>query len=256
MNKIDLQGRVAAVTGGARGIGLAIAERFLSEGANVALWDMDAKRLAETAAALSGKGFDARRVAVFQLDIRDDAAVAKVAADTVAKFGKIEILVNSAGVAGAPLKTWEYGAQQFRDVVDINLNGTFFCCHAVVPHMMKNAESFGRIINIASIAGKEGNPNASAYSASKAGVIGLTKSLGKELATTGIRVNCITPAAALTEILQQVNQQHIDYMLSKIPMARFVKVEEIAAMVAWLSSEECSFTTASVIDISGGRATY
>ena len=256
MNKIDLNGRVAAITGGARGIGLAIAERFLSEGANVALWDMDAKRLAETAAALNGKGFDAKRVAIFQLDIRDDAAVAKVAADTVAKFGKIEILVNSAGVAGAPLKTWEYGAQQFRDVIDINLNGTFFCCHAVVPHMMKNAESFGRIVNIASIAGKEGNPNASAYSASKAGVIGLTKSLGKELATTGIRVNCITPAAALTEILQQVNQQHIDYMLSKIPMARFVKVEEIAAMVAWLSSEECSFTTASVIDISGGRATY
>ena len=256
MNKIDLNGRVAAITGGARGIGLAIAERFLSEGANVALWDMDAKRLTETAAALNGKGFDAKRVAIFQLDIRDDAAVAKVAADTVAKFGKIEILVNSAGVAGAPLKTWEYGAQQFRDVIEINLNGTFFCCHAVVPHMMKNAESFGRIVNIASIAGKEGNPNASAYSASKAGVIGLTKSLGKELATTGIRVNCITPAAALTEILQQVNQQHIDYMLSKIPMARFVKVEEIAAMVAWLSSEECSFTTASVIDISGGRATY
>ena len=256
MNKIDLQGRVAAITGGARGIGLAIAERFLSEGAHVALWDMDAKRLSETAAALAAKGFDATRVGTFALDIRDDAAVAKVAADTVAKFGKIEILVNSAGVAGAPLKTWEYGAQQFRDVIDINLNGTFFCCHAVVPHMLKNAESFGRIINIASIAGKEGNPNASAYSASKAGVIGLTKSLGKELATTGIRVNCITPAAALTEILQQVNKEHVDYMLSKIPMARFVKVEEIAAMVAWLSSEECSFTTASVIDISGGRATY
>ena len=256
MNKIDLNQRVAVVTGGARGIGFAVAERFARDGASVMLWDMDANKLAEASAALIAQGVAANRVGTYALNITDDAAVERAAADCVAKFGKVEILVNSAGIAGASLKTWEYSAAQFREVIEVNLNGTFFCCHALVPHMMKNADSYGRIINIASVAGKEGNPNASAYSASKAGVIGLTKSLGKELATTNIRVNCITPAAAMTDILKQISQQHIDYMLSKIPMARLVKVEEIAAMVAWLASEECSFTTAGVFDISGGRATY
>ena len=250
MNKIDLQGKVAVITGGARGIGYAVAERFLDSGASVVLWDVLADKLAESKAVLSKKG----KVGTCVVDIRKDESVDAATKAAVADFGRIDLLVNSAGIAGSPLKTWEYSSAEFRDVIDINLNGTFRCCKAVVPEMMKN--DYGRIINIASIAGKEGNPNASAYSASKAGVIGLTKSLGKELATTGIRVNAITPAAAATDILKQVNQQHIDYMLSKIPMGRLVKVEELAAMIAWMASEECSFTTGSVFDASGGRAVY
>jgi len=250
MNNIDLQGKVAVITGGARGIGYAVAERFLDSGASVVLWDVLADKLSESKAALSKKG----KVGTCVVDIRKDESVEAATKAAVAEFGRIDLLVNSAGIAGSPLKTWEYSSAEFRDVIEINLNGTFRCCKAVVPEMMKN--DYGRIINIASIAGKEGNPNASAYSASKAGVIGLTKSLGKELAATGIRVNAITPAAAATDILKQVNQQHIDYMLSKIPMGRLVKVEELAAMIAWMASEECSFTTGSVFDASGGRAVY
>ncbi|MBL8381285.1 MAG: SDR family oxidoreductase [Burkholderiales bacterium] len=250
MNKIDLEGRVAVITGGARGIGYAVAERFLDSGASVMLWDVLADRLEQARASLATRG----RVGIASVDVRSESSVDAARDAALREFGAIDILVNSAGIAGGPLKTWEYSSAEFRDVIDINLNGTWQCCKAVVPAMMKR--DYGRIINIASIAGKEGNPNASAYSASKAGVIGLTKSLGKELATTGIRVNAITPAAALTEILQQVNQQHIDYMLSKIPMGRLVKVEELAAMIAWMASEDCSFTTGSVFDASGGRAVY
>ena len=257
MNQIDLKGRIAVITGGARGIGYAVAERFLASGASVVLWDVLAGKLAESKAALSAAHTTPAkpgRVGTAVVDIRNDESVEAATQAAVAEFGRIDILVNSAGIAGTPRKTWEYSSAEFRDVIEINLNGTFRCCKAVVPVMLKN--NYGRIINIASIAGKDGNPNASAYSASKAGVIGLTKSLGKELADTGIRVNAITPAAAATDILKQVNQQHIDYMLSKIPMGRLVKVEELAAMIAWMASAECSFTTSAVFDASGGRAVY
>lgn len=250
MNKIDLNNKVAIITGGARGIGYAVAERFLASGASVVLWDMLADKLEESRKALSTKG----SVAVATVDVRKDESIQAALDAAIKQFGRADILVNSAGIAGAPRKTWEYSSAEFRDVIDINLNGTYRCCKAVVPVMMKH--DYGRIINIASIAGKDGNPNASAYSASKAGVIGLTKSLGKELAQTGIRVNAITPAAAATDILKQVDQKHIDYMLSKIPMGRLVKVEELAAMIAWMASEECSFTTGAVFDASGGRAVY
>jgi 2-dehydro-3-deoxy-L-rhamnonate dehydrogenase (NAD+) len=250
MNKIDLAGRKAVVTGGARGIGLAVAERFLASGAEVALWDRDGAKAAESAKALSRTG-KCQAVAV---DVTDEAAVDRAVADTVKAFGHVDILVNNAGIAGPNRKTWEYTPAEWRQVVEIDLTGPFLCARALVPSM--RARKYGRIVNVASIAGKEGNPNAAAYSAAKAGLIGLTKSLGKELATEGIVVNCITPAAAKTEIFNQITQQHIDYMLSKIPMARFVEVGEIAALVAWLASEECSFTTGGVFDISGGRATY
>jgi 3-oxoacyl-[acyl-carrier protein] reductase len=250
MNKIDLAGRKAVVTGGARGIGLAVAERFLASGAEVALWDRDGAKAAESAKALSRTG-KCQGVAV---DVTDEAAVERAVADTVKAFGHVDILVNNAGIAGPNRKTWEYAPAEWRQVVEIDLTGPFLCARALVPSM--RARKYGRIVNVASIAGKEGNPNAAAYSAAKAGLIGLTKSLGKELATEGIVVNCITPAAAKTEIFNQITQQHIDYMLSKIPMARFVEVGEIAALVAWLSSAECSFTTGGVFDISGGRATY
>jgi 3-oxoacyl-[acyl-carrier protein] reductase len=250
MNRIDLQDRVAVITGGARGIGYAIAERMLGCGARVALWDRDSDRLTQSKEALQGLG----TVSTHTLDVTDAAQVERTAAETRKAHGKIDILVASAGITGPNVKTWEYAPQDFRQVLEINLVGLYLCNRAVVPIMIQN--DYGRILNIASIAGKEGNPNAPAYSASKAGVIALTKSLGKELAHTNIRVNCITPAAAQTEMFAQMTQQHIDFMLSKIPMARFVKVEEIAAMVAWICSEECSFTTGAVFDISGGRATY
>ena len=253
MNTIDLQGRVAVITGGAKGIGYAVAERFLDSGASVVLWDMLTDTLAQAKASLSAKNSKGK-VDTFAVDIRNNASVEAAAKAAVAAMGKVDILVNSAGVAGASLKTWEYTSEQFEDVIDINLNGTFRCCRALVPSMIQN--SYGRIINIASIAGKEGNPNASAYSASKAGVIALTKSLGKELATAGVLVNAIAPAAAMTDILKQISQQHIDYMLSKIPMGRLVKVEELAAMIAWMASEENSFTTGFTFDATGGRATY
>ncbi len=250
MNQIDLQARVAIVTGGARGIGYAIAQRLLQSGASVSLWDRDADALREAAQSLGQFG----KVHTTTVQLTDPASVEAAAQATAQAFGKIDILVNNAGIAGVNKKTWELTPAEWNSVVDVNLNGVFNCCRAVVPYLLKNG--YGRIVNTASIAGKEGNPNAAHYSASKAGVIALTKSLGKELAQSNICVNCITPAVIQTDILKQCTQQHIDYMLSKIPMGRFGKVDEAAALVAWLSSEECSFTTAGVFDLSGGRATY
>ena len=250
MNQIDLQNRAAIVTGGARGIGRAIAERMLASGAKVSLWDVDADALAQAERELASTG-----VVHTQTVNLTDFDVVKAAADSTATaFGKLDILVNNAGITGGNAKTWELDPADWRRVMDVNLNGPFYCCHAVVPHLLKNG--FGRIVNIASIAGKEGNPNAAHYSASKAAVIALTKSLGKELATSNVSVNAVTPAVIATDILQQMTQAHIDYMLSKIPMGRFGKKEEAAALVAWLCSEDCSFTTGAVFDLSGGRATY
>lgn len=241
-------GRVAVVTGGAAGIGLAIAQRIIAEGGKVAIWDRDPAAI-ETAKA--GLGANAIGVA---LDVSDWPAV-EAAAKTVAEtFGQIDILVASAGITGPNTTTWTYPVEDWRKVIDINLNGVFYCDKAVVPYMLE--KDYGRIVNIASIAGKEGNPNAPAYSASKAGVIGLTKSLGKELAKNKITVNCVTPAAVRTAIFDQMTQAHIDFMLSKIPMGRFGQIEEVAALVCWLASEECSFSTGGVFDVSGGRATY
>ena len=248
MNRIDLDGRRAVVTGGAQGIGRAIAERLLASGAAVTLWDRDAGELGATRESL---GSGAGGVVV---DVADPESVERAAAETIEAAGSIDILVNNAGIAGPNATTWEYPVDEWRQVIDIDLNGVFYCCRAVVPHMIERG--YGRIVSIASIAGKEGNPNASAYSAAKAGVIGLTKSLGKELADRDIAVNCITPAAARTRIFEQITQAHIDYMLSKIPRGRFVLVEELASLVAWLVSEENSFTTGAVFDASGGRATY
>ena len=248
MNQLDFSNRTAVVTGGAAGIGLAIAQRLVASGARVALWDLDAGALAKAQAALGGA------TVVEALNVADADAVARAAAATEKALTRIDVLVCSAGVAGPNHTTWEYPLDAWRQVIDINLNGLFYCNRAVVPVMLKR--DYGRIVNIASIAGKEGNPTASAYSASKAAVIGLTKSLGKELAKTGIRVNCVTPAAVRTAIFDQISQQHIDFMLSKIPMARFGGVDEIAAMVCWLASEDCSFSTGAVFDLSGGRATY
>lgn len=250
MNQIDLKGRRAVITGGAQGIGRAVAERFLQDGATVTLWDADADLGPKTVAELSSQG------AIYSqtLDITDADAIERAAKIAVEQMGGVDILVNSAGIAGTSRKTWEYSPEEWRRVVDIDLTGTFLCCRAVVPGMI--AQKYGRIINIASIAGKEGNPNASAYSAAKAGVLGLTKSLGKELALDGVTVNAITPAAVRTAIFDQISQEHIDYMLSKIPMNRFGLVEEMAAIIAWLASEEASFSTGAVFDMSGGRATY
>jgi 3-oxoacyl-[acyl-carrier protein] reductase len=248
MNQLDFANRTAVVTGGAAGIGYAIAQRLIASGARCALWDRDAAALAKAQAALGAN------TVVHALDVTDAEAVAKAAAAAEAAMGRIDVLVCSAGVAGPNHTTWEYPLDAWRQVIDINLNGVFYCNRAVVPIMQKR--DYGRIVNIASIAGKEGNPTASAYSASKAAVIGLTKSLGKELAKGGIRVNCVTPAAVRTAIFDQISQQHIDFMLSKIPMARFGSVDEIAAMVCWLASEDCSFSTGAVFDLSGGRATY
>lgn len=249
-SSLSLQNRVGIITGGARGIGRAIAERLLKEGASVCLWDMDAAALEEARAALSPMG----KVATAQVDVTSADSVEAAVQTTLAALGKIDLLVNNAGIAGTNAKLWETSPEEWRRVVEINLNGPFLCCRAVVPQLLKNG--YGRIVNIASVAGKEGNPNAAHYSSSKAGVIGLTKSLGKELATSNITVNCITPAVIETDILKQLTQQHVDYMLSKIPMNRFGKKEEAAALAAWLCSEECSFTTGAVFDLSGGRATY
>ncbi|HUS54047.1 MAG TPA: SDR family NAD(P)-dependent oxidoreductase [Thermohalobaculum sp.] len=248
MNQIDLEGRKAIVTGGAQGIGRAIAERFVASGAQVTIWDRD-RALAEVAAENIGgaTGF-------VQVDMTDWDAVRSAAARTAAEMGRIDIMVNNAGIAGINTTVADYPVDEWRRIIDLNLNGVFHGCKAVVPGMIENG--YGRIINIASIAGKEGNPNASAYSASKAGVLALTKSLGKELAGHDIAVNCVTPAAAKTAIFDQMTEQHIAFMLSKVPRGRFVQVDEIAAMVAWLASAENSFTTAGVFDISGGRATY
>jgi len=250
LNKIDLAGRRAVVTGGAQGIGRAVAERFLDSGAAVSLWDRDATLLSATAKELSGRG----RVHHATVDVANPASVEAGTAATVEALGGIDILVANAGITGPNEKVWDYPVEAWRQVMDVNLGGVFLCCRAVVPLMIR--QNYGRIVNVASIAGKEGNPNASAYSASKAGVIALTKSLGKELAGHDIAVNCITPAAAKTAIFEQMKQEHIDYMLSKIPRGRFLLVDEVAAMVAWLVSQENSFTTGGVFDISGGRATY
>ena len=244
----SMRGKRAVITGGAQGIGYAIAEKFLSQGAQITLWDQDEALMAE---AVDSLGEGASGVAV---DVTNPDMIEAAAREAQESVGGIDVLVNNAGIAGAALPVCDYPLDEWRRVIEIDLNGVFYCCRAVVPVMV--AQDYGRIVNIASIAGKEGNPNASAYSAAKAGVIALTKSLGKELAKTGVRVNCITPAAAKTRIFEQITQEHIDYMLSKIPMGRFVRVEEIAELVAWLSSEACAFSTGAVFDISGGRATY
>jgi 3-oxoacyl-[acyl-carrier protein] reductase len=249
-NKIDLAGRFAVVTGGAQGIGRAITERFLDSGASVAIWDRDVALGQKTADELKNRG----KVAAIAVDVTKLSDVERARDDTVKAFGRIDILVNNAGIAGKNATTWDYPAEEWAQVMRVNLDGPFYCCRTIAPVMI--AQGYGRIVNIASIAGKEGNPNASAYSVSKAGVIALTKSLGKELAGHDVAVNCITPAAARTAIFDQMKQEHIDYMLSKIPRARFVKVEEIAALAAWCASADNSFTTGAVFDISGGRATY
>ena len=248
MNQLDLKGRNAIVTGGAAGIGLAIAQRLAASGARVSLWDRDEKSLADAAKTL-GAGVHTAR-----LDVSDEAQVRRACEETLKTVSKIDALVCSAGITGPNATTWDYPVADWKQVLDINLTGVFLCNKVVVPHMQKN--DYGRIVNIASIAGKEGNPNASAYSASKAGVISLTKSLGKELAKSAIRVNCVTPAAVKTGMFSQMTQAHIDFMLSKIPMGRFGQVEEIASLVAWLCTEECSFSTGAVFDLSGGRAVY
>ena len=250
MNRIDLSGRVAVVTGGAQGIGRAVAERLLASGAAVSLWDRDVDLLAATAAELAGRG----TVHQAGVDVTSADAVAGATTAAAAALGGIDILVANAGITGPNVTLWDYPVEAWRQVLEVNLTGVFLCCRAVVPLMVR--QNYGRIVNVASIAGKEGNPNASAYSASKAGVIALTKSLGKELAGYDIAVNCITPAAAKTAILEQCTPAHIDYMLSKIPRGRFLLVEEVASMVAWLVSKENAFTTGAVFDLSGGRATY
>lgn len=249
-NAIDCKGRVAVVTGAAQGIGFAVADRLAASGATVVVWDRDETLAAEAVTALSSRG----RAMACQVEQSDPASVADAARRTEQELGRIDILVNNAGISGPTMPVVDYPVAEWRRIVDIDLNGVFYCCKAVVPGMI--ARGYGRIVNVASIAGKEGNPNAAAYSAAKAGVVALTKSLGKELAGHDIAVNCVTPAAAKTRIFDQISQQHIDYMLSKIPRGRFLKVEEAAAMIAWLVSEENSFTTGAVFDLSGGRATY
>jgi 3-oxoacyl-[acyl-carrier protein] reductase len=249
MNKLDMQGRSAIVTGGASGIGEATIRRMAESGANVAIWDMNEKAMADIAASIKGVTIHTCKVDVSKLD-----QVEAAYKSTLAAFGKVDALVNSAGVAGVNANVWEYPAEEWRRVVDINLNGTFYTCRTVSPQMKENG--YGRIVNISSVAGKEGNPTASAYSAAKAGVIALTRSLGKELATTGVLVNAVTPTTVKTPILEQVSQAHIDYMKSKIPMGRLGEPEELAALIAWLCTEDCSFSTAAVFDASGGRTTY
>ena len=246
MNQIDLNNKTAIITGGAQGFGYSMVERFSQSGAKVMIWDKDQELIDSLDLP--------ENVSAVQTDVTSYDSVENSVKATLEKNNKIDILVNNAGIAGPSFKTWEYPIDQWQNVVDIDLTGVFYCCRAVTPHMIKN--NYGRIVNIASIAGKEGNPNAMPYSAAKAGVIALTKSLGKELSDKNIAVNCVTPAAAKTRIFDQISQEHIDYMLSKIPRGRFLKVDELASMVSWLVSEENSYTTGAVFDLSGGRATY
>ncbi|HJL88173.1 MAG: SDR family NAD(P)-dependent oxidoreductase [SAR324 cluster bacterium] len=250
MNEIDLKNKAAVVTGGAQGIGLAIAERLLKSGASVCLWDRDQVLVEETANSLASKG----KVEIAVMDVTDLDSVKAATQKTIDTLGSIDILVCNAGIAGPTVKVWEYPPEDWQQVIDIDLTGVFNCLYSVAPVMIE--QNYGRIVNVASVAGKDGNPNAAPYSAAKAGVMALTKSLGKELAAYDISVNCITPAAAKTRIFDQISQEHIDYMLSKIPRNRFLKVEEAASMVAWLCSAENSFTTGGVFDLSGGRSTY
>jgi NAD(P)-dependent dehydrogenase (short-subunit alcohol dehydrogenase family) len=255
MNQIDLNHRHAVITGGAQGLGFYIAARLLASGASVSLWDRDAGALKLALGQLQSDQLQLQgAVSIETVDVSNADGVMVAIENTLRKHDKIDILVASAGIAGPNFKSWEYPLDAWKQVIDINLTGVFLCCRAIVPHMLR--QNYGRIVNISSIAGKEGNPTASAYSASKAGVIAFTKSLGKETALNNIAVNCITPAAAKTRIFDQVTQEHIDFMLSKIPRGRFLKVDEVSSMVAWLVSEENSFTTAAVFDLSGGRATY
>ncbi len=249
MINFDLTNRVAIVTGGAQGFGLAITERFIKSGAKVVIWDIDENEAKKAKEKISSNNLSYQIV-----DVSNYKIINKNLLETEKKNGKIDIFINNAGMAGMNKAVSKYPIEEWNKVINLNLNSVFYCCKAIVPHMIKN--NYGRIVNIASIAGKEGNPNASAYSTSKAGVIGLTKSLGKELADKNIAVNCVTPAAAKTRIFDQMTEEHINYMLSKIPRNRFAKVNELASLVTWLSSEENSFSTAAVFDLSGGRATY
>ena len=248
MNQLDLQGRHAVITGGASGLGYAISERMIASGASVTWWDVNTEVMAN-AAKVIGSDVHCEKV-----DVTLPASVVAALARTIQKCGKVDILVNSAGITGPNVKLADYPPDAWAQVINVNLNGTFHCCRELAAHMQGN--HYGRIVNIASVAGKEGNPNASAYSASKAGVIALTKSLGKELANNGVLVNCVTPAAVKTAMFDQMTPEHIAFMLSKIPMSRFGNPDEIAAMVAWLCTEDCSFSTGGVFDLSGGRATY
>ena len=249
MNNFDLKNRVAIITGGAQGFGLAISKRIIQSEGKVVIWDIDENAINSALNEISSENLSFKKV-----DVTNFIEIEKALLETENELSKIDIFVNNAGITGMNAKVWDYPLDEWKKVIELDLNSTFYCCKAVVPHMIKN--NYGRIVNIASIAGKEGNPNASAYSTAKAGVIGLTKSLGKELADKNIAVNCVTPAAAKTRIFDQMTQEHIDYMLSKIPRNRFAKVDELASLVCWLSSEENSFTTAAVFDLSGGRATY
>jgi 2-dehydro-3-deoxy-L-rhamnonate dehydrogenase (NAD+) len=248
MNQLDLKDRHVVITGGATGLGFAIAQRVLASAGKVTLWDRDAQALAQARAQLGGS------VTTVQVDVGQHAQVVDAVRQTRAAHAGIDALVNSAGITGPNTKVWDYPVEEWQRVMQVNLNGLFYCCREVVP-VMREA-NYGRIVNIASVAGKDGNPNASAYSSSKAGVIGLTKSLGKELADTGIRVNCVTPAAVKTAIFDQMKPEFIQFMLSKIPMGRFGTTEEVASMVGWLCTEDCSFSTGAVFDLSGGRSTY
>ncbi|MGH8782460.1 SDR family NAD(P)-dependent oxidoreductase [Paraburkholderia sp.] len=254
MNRIDLEGRVVVITGGARGIGYAVAQRALRSGAAVSLWDVDADRLASSERELAKLVAEPGDVSSATVELTDERSVAAATAATIARHQRIDVLINCAGITGGNGKTWELEPDLWRRVIDVNLIGPFLTSRAIVPQMLK--QGYGRIVNIASVAGKEGNPNASHYSASKAGLIGLTKSLGKELATSNILVNAVTPAAAKTEIFDSMAQEHIDYMLSKIPMNRFLLPDEAASLILWLASEDCAFSTGAVFDLSGGRATY
>lgn len=250
MNTLDLNNRVAIITGGAQGIGYACATRMLASGAAVVLWDSDAAKLAQAHDALAKLG----TVSASVVELTDEASVQNATDAAIKAYGQIDILVNNAGITGGNGTTWELSPEVWRRVIDVNLVGPYLTCRAVVPHMVR--QGYGRIVNIASIAGKEGNPNASHYSASKAGLIALTKSLAKELATKGVLVNAVTPAAAKTAIFDSMKQEHIDFMLSKIPMGRFLQVDEAASMIGWLASADCAFSTGAVFDLSGGRATY